>query len=147
MSYTNLVYHIVFATKERAPLITTELRPGLHEYLGGTTRGLGGIALAVGGVADHVHLMVRIKPTLAVSDFIRQLKASTSAWANQRTRGRFSWQSRYGAFTVSESQIGKVRAYILGQEKHHRRTPFEEEFKALLRAHKIEFDERYLWTT
>lgn len=146
MSYTNLLYHIVFATKERAPLITTELRPHLHQYLGGTSRNLGGIALAVGGVADHVHLMIKIKPTIAVSEFIQQLKAGSSGWANKQTRGRFSWQSRYGAFTVSESQVEKVRIYILRQEEHHRRVSFEEEFKALLRAHQIEFDERYLWT-
>jgi REP element-mobilizing transposase RayT len=147
LSYTNLLYHIVFATKERAPLIIAELRPLLHEYLGGTARGLGGAALAVGGIADHVHLMVKIKPTIAVSEFIKQLKANSSGWANKQTRGRFAWQSRYGAFSVSESQIEKVRAYILRQEEHHRRVPFEEEFKALLLAHRIEFDERYLWTT
>ncbi|HEY0319886.1 MAG TPA: IS200/IS605 family transposase [Pyrinomonadaceae bacterium] len=147
MSYTNLLYHVVFATKERAPLITNELRPQLHQYLGGTARGLGGIVLAIGGVADHVHLLVKIKPVISVAEFIKQLKANSSGWANKQTRGRFSWQSRYGAFTVSESQIEKVRSYILRQEEHHRRASFEEEFKALLRANQIEFDEKYLWTT
>lgn len=148
MSYTNLLYHIVFATKGRYPFITSELRRDLHAYLGGTVRGLNGIALEVGGVADHVHILAKIKPTIAVADFLKQLKANTSGWANKKTHGRFSWQTRYGAFTVSESQVDKVRKYIRNQEKHHSKVlSFEEEFKMLLKAHNIEFDERYLWTT
>ncbi|OLE51084.1 MAG: hypothetical protein AUG51_25320 [Acidobacteria bacterium 13_1_20CM_3_53_8] len=147
MSYTNLLYHIVFATKRRSPFITNELRADLHAYLGGTARGLGGIALEVGGVADHVHILAKIKPTVAVAEFIKRLKADSSGWANRKTRGRFAWQARYGAFTVSESQVEKVRAYVRNQEEHHSRVSFEEEFKALLKAHKIEFDEKYLWTT
>jgi REP element-mobilizing transposase RayT len=146
MSYTNLLYHVVFATKERTPLITAELKPKLHAYLGGTARELSCIALEVGGVADHVHILVKIKPTIAVSEVIKQLKANSSGWANKLTRGRFAWQSRYGACTVSESQVEKVRSYIRHQEEHHRGTSFEEEFKALLRAHRIEFDERYVWS-
>lgn len=147
MSYTNLLYHIVFATKERLPFITNELRADLHAYLGGTARGLDGIALEVGGVADHVHVLTKIKPTIAVAEFIKQLKADSSRWANKKTHGRFAWQTRYGAFSVSESQVEKVRTYIRNQEKHHGRVSFEEEFKALLKAHRIEFDEKYLWTT
>src|SRR2546423_2961396 len=147
MSYTNLLYHIVFATKRRSPFITNELRADLHAYLGGTARGLGGIALEVGGVADHVHILAKIKPTVAVAEFIKRLKADSSGWANRKTRGRFAWQARYGAFTVSESQVEKVRAYVRNQEEHHSRVSFEEEIKALLKAHKIEFDEKYLWTT
>jgi putative transposase len=147
MSYTNLLSHIVFATKGRAPLITNELRADMHAYLGGTVRGLGGIALEVGGVADHVHILAKIKPTVAVSEFIKQLKADSSRWANKRADGRFAWQTRYGAFSVSESQVERVRAYVRNQEAHHRRISFEEEYKSLLKAHHIEFDERYLWTT
>ncbi|MGH9942697.1 MAG: IS200/IS605 family transposase [Pyrinomonadaceae bacterium] len=147
MSYTNLLYHIVFATKERYPLIPAELRPRLHEYPGGTVRGLDGITLEVGGVSDHVHVLAKIKPTIAVSEFIKKLKANSSGWANRLTHGRFAWQGRYGAFTVSESQVERVRAYIQTQEEHHRGVSFEDEFKALLRAHQVEFDERYLWTT
>ena len=145
MSLTNLLYHIVFATKERAPLITDDLRPHLHEYLGGTARGLGGIALEVGGVADHVHLLVKIPPTIAVSKFLSQLKANSSGWAKRQTRGDFAWQGRYGAFTVSESQVERVRRYIRHQETHHRRVRFEDEFRALLRAHRVEFDENFPW--
>jgi REP element-mobilizing transposase RayT len=145
MSYTNLLYHIVYATKERSPLITNALRLKLHEYLGGTVRGLGGIALEINGTADHVHLLVKLKPTISVSEFLQKLKANSSRWANQITNRRFAWQSRYGAFTVSESQVGRVRAYVRNQEEHHRRVNFEEEFKALLQAHGVDFDESHLW--
>ncbi len=146
MSYTNLLYHLVYATKERAPLITDAIRLKLHEYLGGTVRGLGGVALEINGVADHVHLLVKLPPTLALSDFLRELKANSSIWAKKQTAGRFAWQSRYGAFTVSESQVERVRHYISHQEEHHRRVNFEEEFKAMLRAHRIDFKEGYVWT-
>ena len=145
MSYTNLLYHIVYATKERAPLITKVLRPRLHEYLGGTVRGLNGIPIEINGVADHVHLLVRLKPTLSVSEFLSKLKSNSSGWAKKQTNGRFAWQARFAAFTVSESQVERVRRYISNQEEHHRASSFEEEFKALLRAHHIDFNEAHLW--
>src|SRR5260370_41216092 len=143
MSYTNLLYHIVCATKERAPLITRTLRPRLHEYLGGTVRGLGGIALEINGTEDHVHVLAKLRPTISVSEFLSKLKSSSSGWAKMQTRGRFGWQARFAAFTVSESQVERVRNYIRNQEEHHRRQSFEKEFKALLRAHRIEFDEAH----
>lgn len=146
MSHTNLLYHIVFATKERAPLITDALRPALHEYLGGTVRGLTGTALEVGGIADHVHLLVILPPTIAVSDCVSKLKSNSSSWARAKTNGRFAWQSRYGAFTVSESQVKRVRSYIRNQETHHLRATFADEYAALLRSHHIEFNEAHLWT-
>ena len=146
MSYTNLLYHIVYATKERAPLMTSALRPRLHEYLGGTVRGLGGIPIEINGTSDHVHLLVRLRPTIAVSEFLSKLKSSSSGWAKRQTLGRFAWQARYGAFTVSESQVGHVRRYIRNQEKHHCKMSFEEEFKALLRAHRVDFEVAHLWS-
>ena len=145
MSYTNLLYHIVYATKERAPLITKILRPRLHEYLGGTLRGLGGIALEINGTADHVHVLAKLRPTISVSDFLSQLKSGSSGWGKRQTAGRFGWQARFAAFTVSESQVEHVRRYIRNQEEHHRIRSFEEEFKALLRAHHIDFDQAHPW--
>jgi putative transposase len=145
MSYTNLLYHIVYATKERAPLIANTLRPRLHEYLGGTVRGLGGIALEINGTNDHVHILAKLQPTISVSDFLSKLKSGSSRFAKRLTAGRFGWQARYGAFTVSESQVDRVRKYIRNQEEHHRKQSFEGEFKALLRAHRIDFDEAHPW--
>ena len=146
MSYTNLLYHIVYATKERAPLITKTLRPRLHEYLGGTVRGLGGVALEINGVADHVHILAKLRPTISVSEFMSKLKSGSSGWAKRQTAGRFGWQARFGAFTASESQVARVRRYIRNQEQHHQNQSFDEEFKVLLRAHRIDFDEMRLWS-
>jgi len=146
MSYTNLIYHIVYATKERAPLINKTLRPRLHRYLGGTVRELGGIGLEVNGTSDHVHVVAKLPPTISVAMFLSKLKSSSSGWAKRQTRGRFAWQARYGAFTVSESQIDRVRQYVRNQEKHHSHKSFEEEFRALLRAHKINFNEAHIWS-
>ena len=145
MSHTNLLYHIVFATKERAPLITGALQPRLHEYLGGIVRGLDGVALDVNGTADHVHILARLPPTISVSEFMSKLKSISSGWAKRQSHGKFAWQSRFAAFTVSESQVQRVRRYIRNQEEHHGRRSFEDEFKAILIAHHVDFDDAHPW--
>ncbi len=144
MSYTNFLYHLVFGTKGRLPLIHAEIKPRLHAYLGGTVRGLGGIALEVNGIEDHVHLLVKLKPTIRFSDFLRDLKSNSSVWAKENGMRRFAWQRRYGAFTVSESQREIVRRYIRNQEQHHKRFDFKTEFETLLVSNGIPIDE-YLW--
>ena len=142
MSHTNLLYHIVFATKERAPFVTPELRPRLHQYLGGIVQGLDGVPIEINGMADHVHILARLRPTISVSDFMSKLKSNSSSWAKRQTRGRFAWQSRFAAFTVSESQVQRVRRYIRDQEKHHRQQSFETEVRTLLKANHIDLDSR-----
>ena len=144
-TYTNLLYHIVFSTKERYPFIKQELQPRLYEYLGGTIRGIGGICLEIGGVEDHVHFLVKLKPTLNVSKFLQELKPNTTNWAKREIQPKFEWQDGYGAFTIGESQIGGVRRYIQNQAEHHKKVSFEDEFKDLLRKAGIEFEEKYLW--
>ncbi|HVE57849.1 MAG TPA: IS200/IS605 family transposase [Pyrinomonadaceae bacterium] len=144
-TYTNFIFHVVFATKERAPLITNELKPRLYEYLGGTIRGLDGILLEIGGIKDHIHLLIKLKPTIKFSDFMRELKANSSTWANRLTNGRVEWQNGYGAFTVGETQIEIVRRYIKNQEIHHAKLSFDDEFKDMLNRSGIDFDEKYLW--
>jgi putative transposase len=146
-SYTNLIYHIVFSTKDRRPLITAELKPRLYEYIGGTIRGLGGISLAINGVADHVHVLAKLRPDKALSAVLRDLKANSSGWMHDvfPDMQDFSWQNGYGAFTVSASQIAKVQKYIAEQEIHHAKKTFRDEFVGLLVANEIEFDEKYLW--
>src|SRR5438477_4663306 len=140
MSYTNLLYHIVYGTKDRLPLITKELRPDLHRYLGGLVNRLHGTPLEINGMADHVHVLARIKPVISISEFLGKFKSVSSGWANRQTHGRFRWQVKYGAFTVSQSQFVRVREYIRNQEVHHSRISFEEEFKSLLKSHGIEFE-------
>ena len=109
-SYTNLIYHIIFSTKDRRPTITPEREERLYEYIGGIIRGLGGILLCVNGVADHVHLLVKLRPDRSISDVLRELKANSSGWIHEvfPDAADFSWQNGYGAFTVSESQVPKV---------------------------------------
>lgn len=140
-TYTKLIYHIVFSTKERAPLITEEIRNRLYPYLGGVLRGEKGSLLEIGGVADHVHLLARFGTAIAVSDMVQRIKGNSSHWLNQQPGFRFAWQNGYGAFTVSESQVAAVRKYIQRQEEHHRRVSFKDELISLLRKHRIDFAE------
>jgi putative transposase len=143
-SYTNLIYHIVFATKNRQPLITDDVKSRLYDYIGGTIRRTGGIALAINGMEDHVHVLAKLRPDKSVSDVLRDLKANSSGWMHDvfPELEDFSWQNGYGAFTVSASQIDKVKEYIANQEEHHRKiVSFRDEFIKLLKANEIEFDE------
>ncbi len=148
-SYTNLIYHIVFSTKNREPLITDEHKPRLYDYIGGTIRGLGGVSLGVGGMSDHVHILAKLRPDKSVSDVMRELKANASGWMKRvfPDASDFSWQNGYGAFTVSASQIKAVQKYIANQDAHHKKHNygFREEFIKILRANDIEFEEKYLW--
>ena len=144
MSYTNLLFHIVFGTKGRLSIINAEIKPRFHQYLGGIVRGLGGIALEINGMADHVHLLVKLKPTVLLSDFIRDLKSNSSSWAKENVHQKFAWQRRYGAFTVSESQAEIVRKYIQKQETHHKKRDFKAEFETMLSSNGIALDD-FTW--
>ncbi len=145
-SYTNLLYHIVFATKDRRPLLGPPIATRLHAYLGGGIRQEGGTALIVNGTPDHVHILTRLRQDKALSDVIRSIKANASKWIHKTFSSHrgFGWQTGYGAFTVSESQVEKVRRYIADQEIHHRERTFDEEFAALLRAHGMSPDANHL---
>ena len=145
-SYTNLLYHIVFATKGRRALLKPPVAARLHDYLRGGIREEGGTVLIINATADHVHILVRLRQDKALSDVIRSIKANASKWIHKTfpSHRAFAWQTGYGAFTVSESQAAKMQRYIQDQERRHRRTAFDEEFVALLRAHGIAFDAEYV---
>ena len=145
-SYTNLLYHIIFSTKDRRPLITEDRQPRLYDYIGGTIRSLGGISLELNGTEDHVHLLTKLRPDKALSDVLRDLKANASGWMHDvfPEAKDFSWQRGYGAFTVSQSNVEEVRRYIAHQKEHHKRSSFRDEFIQFLKANGIEYDERYL---
>jgi REP element-mobilizing transposase RayT len=119
-TYTKLHYHIVFSTVGRLPIIGDEWRERLHDYLGGTVRGLGGHSVIVGGVADHVHILAGLRPAHRLSDIMREVKHESSRWIRDELRKDFAWQKRYGAFTVSPLGCERVKAYIADQENHHR---------------------------
>ena len=145
-SYTNLLYHIVFSTKERRPLITPEYEVRLYDYIGGTLRRAGGISLELNGTADHIHLLTKLRPDRALSDVLRDLKANATGWMHDvfpRLK-HFSWQRGYGAFTVSQSNVKDVRKYIARQKDHHRRVSFRDEFIQFLTANGIEYDDRFV---
>ena len=146
-TFTNLLFHIIYSTKYRKPTIRMEWQDDLYGYIGGIVRDQKGTLLRIGGVEDHVHLLVKLSPTIAISDVLRKIKSNSSKWINERpdvTR-KFEWQSGYAAFSVSESQMPSVSEYIANQAEHHRKKTFEEEFLAILRKHNIEFDMRYVF--
>ncbi|MFO0905456.1 MAG: transposase [Pirellulales bacterium] len=144
-TYLSLHYHLVFATKGRAPFIKPEWQSRLHEYLGGTVKGLGGVSQAVGGVADHVHLLVGLKATHRLADFLRELKRAASLWVHEEALCRdFAWQEGYGAFTVSPPARAGVVEYIANQAEHHRSRSFRDEFLELLAKAGIPIDDRFL---
>jgi len=141
-TYTNLLYHVVFSTKHRAPIITEDIHGRLYEYIGGILRGEGGVLLEIGGMADHVHLLARLKPTLAVSEAARLIKANSSKWLNESVvSDRFRWQAGYGAFTVGTSMVPDVSRYIRNQAHHHRKRTFKEELIELLELNGVDYDE------
>lgn len=146
-SYTNLIYHIVFSTKNRESLITPETQPRLYEYIGGIIRNKGGILLEIGGMNDHIHVLAKLRPDNSLSNILRDLKANSTGWMHKvfPEMKDFSRQNGYGAFTVSASQIEKVKQYIANQEEHHAKVSFKDEFIKLLRANEIEFDAKYLF--
>ena len=146
-SFTNLLYHLVFSTKHREPWISDTVEGRVHSFLGGLIRGQKGIALEINGMADHVHILAKLTQSKAVADVLRDLKANSSGWIHAEfpSLKAFSWQLGYAAFTVSESQVERVREYIRNQKEHHRRVTFQEELISLLREHGVDFDEQYLW--
>src|SRR5262249_48701876 len=147
-SFASLNYHFVFSTLERQPPIMPELKETLYACIGGIVRNIdaAGILLAAGGVSDHVHLLIRLGRELAVADAMRLIKTNSSKWVHETHPGLpFAWQACYGAFTASYSLLPTVTAYIQRQEEHHSVQSFQSEFRALLRKHEIEFDERYIW--
>ncbi|MDB4384608.1 IS200/IS605 family transposase [Opitutaceae bacterium] len=145
-TYTSLQYHVVFTTKRREPWLDEDVCRRLWPYLGGIARENGMKALEIGGVADHIHLLLVLPPNLALSKAMQLLKGVSSRWVHENfpTLRDFGWQDGYGAFTVSESQITSVRNYIRNQPEHHRTTTFADEYRAFLEKHGIEFEERYL---
>jgi putative transposase len=146
-SFTNLLTHIIFSTKDRVPLIDAELKPHLLSYMGGIIRELHGTALTINGTADHIHLLIGLPPTLSISDAMRILKTNSSRWVHEKWRAHsaFGWQAGYGAFSVSQSNVLAVSEYIAHQEEHHRKVSFQEEFLTFMKKHGIEYDERYVW--
>jgi REP element-mobilizing transposase RayT len=146
-TYTNLLYHIIFSTKNRDPTIDKAWTDELYRYVGGIIRANGGTCVEINGMPDHVHILAKIKPAISIADILKLIKSNSSKWLNdEKVPGRsFAWQEGYAAFSVSESQVDAVRRYIRNQVEHHRKQSFQEELVALLKRHGVEYDPRYLW--
>ena len=147
MSYISAYFHCVFSTKERRPQITPKLRDRLWPFLGGIARQNKMKAIEIGGMEDHIHILLSLPSTIAIAKAMQLIKGASSKWVHETfpQHGRFAWQEKYGAFSVSVSQLEKITEYIKGQQEHHRKMTFKEEFVALLKKHEIAYDERYLW--
>ena len=144
-TYLSLHYHLIFSTKNREPTIDPEWMTRLHEYLGGAVNGLDGITQGVGGVADHVHLLVGLKSTHCLADFMRELKKASSVWVRDEIgKKELVWQEGYGAFTVSASARVSGKHYIASQHQYHLKQTFREEFETFLQKSGVEYDPKYL---
>ena len=146
-TYTSLHYHIVFSTKNRRSWITPDVEQRIWAYLGGITKENRMKPLQIGGIEDHVHVLLGAPPVLAPAKIAQLLKGGSSAWIHETFPHMtgFGWQDGYGAFSVSRSNVPSVIAYIQEQREHHQRTTFQEEYLALLKRHEVDYDERYVW--
>lgn len=146
-SLSRILVHLIFSTKDRAPVLTAQIRAELHPYLAGVLRDHDCPPLRVGGVEDHVHLLFGLTRTLAVAKVVEVVKTSSSKWL--KTKGpelaHFHWQNGYGAFSVSQSDADAVIRYIDRQEQHHRRVTFQKELRSFLALYQVAYDERYAW--
>jgi putative transposase len=147
-SLSAVYIHLTFSTKDRCPFLREKpLRASLHAYLGGISKTLECPPIIVGGVEDHVHLLCRFGRTITQADWVKELKRVSNGWLKDQggDYADFEWQNGYASFSVSQSNLEKVKRYIATQEEHHRKATFQDELRALLRKHGLEFDERYVW--
>ena len=147
-SLARVVLHIVFSTKNRVPFLKdADLRSRLHAYMAGVLQNIGCEPILIGGVEDHVHILCNLSRTITIASLVEEVKKSPSKWMKEQGAAfnDFYWQGGYGAFSVSQSNVEQVRAYIAAQEEHHRKVSFQDEFRTLCRKYGVEIDERYVW--
>ena len=143
-SYTNLKYHVVFSTKLRLPWISAELEPALYGYIGNVIRNKGGQSIEIGGIEDHVHILAGFPQSRSVAAMVGAIKSNSSSFGKEESKSAaFSWQEGYAAFTVSESQVSRVRRYIQRQKEHHRAQSYEDEVRELCRRHGIKLEDSF----
>lgn len=146
-TFSQIYIQIVFAVKGRENLIANSWKTELHKYIAGTIKGKGQKSIIVNGMADHIHAFVGLKPAMAISDLVRDVKNNATNFINDQhfVKGKFAWQESYGAFSYSHSHIDNVYNYILNQEQHHRKKTFKEEYIGFLEKFDIDYDEKYLF--
>ena len=146
-TFSQIYIQTVFAVSGRLSLITKDYREELHKYITGIVRNKGQKLISINGMADHLHILIGLRPSMALADLVRDIKADSSDWVNRKrlARGKFAWQEGYGAFSYGHSQLDVIIRYIQNQEKHHRRKSFRNEYLTLLRKFEIEFKEEYVF--
>ena len=147
-SLSAVYIHLVFSTKERRPFLRDrDVRDALHRQVGGISKTLDCSPIIVGGTEDHIHLLARFGRTITQADWVKELKRVSNLWLKEqgRTYADFQWQGGYADFSVSPSNLERVKKYIANQEEHHRKVTFQDELRALLRKHNVDWDERYVW--
>lgn len=146
-TYSQIYIHIVFAVKGRQNLIRAEIREELHKYITGIVTNRDQKLLSIFCMPDHTHLLIGLKPSISISDLVRDIKAGSSKFINDNKliKGRFSWQEGFGVFSYSRSQIDTVIKYIQNQEKHHHKKSFKDEYIEFLEKFAVEYDEKYLF--
>jgi len=145
-TFTQVYLQFVFAVQDRISLIRPEWKDELYKYISGIVQNNNHKLIAINGIPNHLHVFVGYKPHQLIPDLLQNIKGSSSKWINEKrfTRGRFSWQTGYGAFSYSHSQVDSVVKYIMHQEEHHKKKTFREEYIELLQQFKIEYDKRYI---
>src|SRR5260370_14109876 len=142
----NLI-HLIFSTKNRAPLLQAKIRPELHGYMAGIFINWESPAIIIGSVADHVHALFGLSKNHALVKVVEEVKRGSSKWIKTKGKGfaHFAWQNGYGAFSVSSSMVNTLSRYIASQEEHHRQVTIQDEFRKFCRRHGVDFDERFVW--
>ncbi len=146
-SLSLVIVHVIFSTKERRPFLDPDSRPKLHAYLSTVVRNAECEAYRVGGVADHVHLAIRLSRTITIAKLVETLKTASSKWLKTESLdlAGFSWQRGYGCFSVGPADLDSLCAYIDGQEEHHKTRTFQDEFRIFLKKYGVDYDEAYVW--
>ena len=144
-SLSNVIIHVIFSTKDRVNYIDNEIKDRIHAYIATIIRDMDGNAFRVGGTGDHIHIAASLPRTVTQSDFIRKVKSESSKWIKEQGINEFSWQRGFGIFSISYSAMDVLIKYIEGQEAHHKKTTFKEEFIRFLKKYNVPFDEKYIW--
>ena len=143
-SLSSVYLQVVFSTKGRAPVITDIYKPELHAYLGGVLKNIGCQPLGIGGVEDHVHVLLRLGKQISISELVQKLKMNSSSWAKSHAP-EFGWQSGYGAFSFAHRDVPSLQHYVNNQVEHHRTVSFQDEYRELMREAGMEWNEEYVW--
>jgi REP element-mobilizing transposase RayT len=147
-TYSQILIHVVFTVKGRANLIDKKWRSDLHKYISGIITSKGQKSIIVNGVGDHIHCFIGLKPSMCLSDLIRDVKNNSSKFINENhlVKGKFQWQEGFGAFSYATSQVENVYNYILNQEEHHKKSTFKKEYIDLLETYEVEYEDDYLFS-